>query len=151
MSMLARSLTQLTRRFPPLLSFTALSSAAQPVSVSKPFAHPFFPRARELSTEITPITSSSASLAIMENEYSFPTNKLKKPSTSKTPLILIACGSYSPITYMHLRLFCTLSSLSFFVLPASDHSHGQGSHGGPRLRNPWRLLFPRLRWLWKER
>lgn len=24
---------------------------------------------------------------------------------TKTPIVLIACGSYSPITYLHLRMF----------------------------------------------
>lgn len=24
---------------------------------------------------------------------------------SKTPLLLVACGSFSPITYLHLRMF----------------------------------------------
>lgn len=25
--------------------------------------------------------------------------------SSKTPLLLVACGSFSPITYLHLRMF----------------------------------------------
>lgn len=27
------------------------------------------------------------------------------PDPSKTPLVLVACGSYSPLTYLHLRMF----------------------------------------------
>ncbi|KAI7854245.1 hypothetical protein BDC45DRAFT_508994 [Circinella umbellata] len=42
-----------------------------------------------------------------ENEYVFPRHYL--PDTmkddSKTPLVLVACGSFSPITYLHLRMF----------------------------------------------
>lgn len=40
-------------------------------------------------------------------DYSFPQLRLK-PSMDdpdKTPLLLIACGSFSPITYLHLRMF----------------------------------------------
>lgn len=42
-----------------------------------------------------------------EAEYSFPRHRLKTimKSPSKTPLCLIACGSFSPITYLHLRMF----------------------------------------------
>lgn len=36
--------------------------------------------------------------------YKFPTEKLRTPRTEKKPLVLVACGSYSPVTYMHLRL-----------------------------------------------
>jgi len=38
--------------------------------------------------------------------YKLPTQKLKKPTDSKnkTPVVLVACGSFSPITVMHLRL-----------------------------------------------
>ena len=37
--------------------------------------------------------------------YVFPTQKLASPKTNKTPLVLVACGSFSPITYLHLRMF----------------------------------------------
>lgn len=39
--------------------------------------------------------------------YQFPVAKLKTriESTSRTPLVLVACGSYSPITFLHLRMF----------------------------------------------
>lgn len=39
--------------------------------------------------------------------YSFPDHKLKQviKDSSKTPLVLVACGSFSPITYLHLRMF----------------------------------------------
>ncbi|KAG5416876.1 NMA1 [Candida metapsilosis] len=41
------------------------------------------------------------------NEYSFPTHRLATTLTdeSKSPLVIVACGSYSPITYLHLRMF----------------------------------------------
>lgn len=44
--------------------------------------------------------------APMDN-YVFPEHRLKAKMTDpeKTPLMLIACGSFSPITYLHLRMF----------------------------------------------
>lgn len=39
--------------------------------------------------------------------YAFPDARLKKKmdDPSKTPLLLVACGSFSPITFLHLRMF----------------------------------------------
>lgn len=39
--------------------------------------------------------------------YTFPVNKLRRRLTrpSKTPLVLVACGSYSPITVLHVQMF----------------------------------------------
>jgi nicotinamide mononucleotide adenylyltransferase len=39
--------------------------------------------------------------------YSFPRHRLRLIQTDPTrkPLVLIACGSFSPITYLHLRIF----------------------------------------------
>lgn len=39
--------------------------------------------------------------------YEFPTHRLKKclSDSGRTPLVLVACGSFSPITYLHLRIF----------------------------------------------
>jgi len=42
------------------------------------------------------------------NNYAFPRNKLKPPSIwsqDKQQVVLVACGSFSPVTYLHLRLF----------------------------------------------
>ena len=49
---------------------------------------------------------ASASRSTMTS-YAFPHNRLKKvmDDESKTPLCLVACGSFSPITYLHLRMF----------------------------------------------
>ncbi|KAK5956945.1 Nicotinamide/nicotinic acid mononucleotide adenylyltransferase 1 [Knufia fluminis] len=45
-------------------------------------------------------------LSEMDN-YVFPDYRLKRKmdDPSKTPLLLIACGSFSPITFLHLRMF----------------------------------------------
>ncbi|KAG9247079.1 hypothetical protein BJ878DRAFT_532809 [Calycina marina] len=39
--------------------------------------------------------------------YRFPHRRLRLSlqSSSKTPLVLVACGSFSPVTYLHLRMF----------------------------------------------
>ncbi|KAI6784343.1 Nicotinamide-nucleotide adenylyltransferase-like protein [Emericellopsis cladophorae] len=38
--------------------------------------------------------------------YTFPTHRLKRTcEAGRTPLVLVACGSFSPITYLHLRMF----------------------------------------------
>lgn len=41
------------------------------------------------------------------DNYVFPELRLKRRmnDSEKTPLILVACGSFSPITYLHLRMF----------------------------------------------
>ncbi|KAB5566496.1 putative nicotinamide mononucleotide adenylyltransferase [Coniochaeta sp. 2T2.1] len=40
-------------------------------------------------------------------EYQFPTHKLHRGpiKEGKTPLALVACGSFSPVTFLHLRMF----------------------------------------------
>jgi nicotinamide mononucleotide adenylyltransferase len=38
--------------------------------------------------------------------YVFPTHRLKQTcAPGKVPLIIVACGSFSPVTLMHLRMF----------------------------------------------
>ena len=40
-------------------------------------------------------------------DYSFPTHRLQRTlrNAQKQPVVLVACGSFSPITYLHLRMF----------------------------------------------
>lgn len=40
-------------------------------------------------------------------DYEFPTHRLSKrlQNSNKLPLVIVACGSFSPITYLHLRMF----------------------------------------------
>ncbi|KAI9029947.1 hypothetical protein CLU79DRAFT_733376 [Phycomyces nitens] len=51
------------------------------------------------SVDLTPDT--------FDDPYEFPTQYLPKvmKDDSKIPLVLVACGSFSPITYLHLRMF----------------------------------------------
>ncbi len=39
--------------------------------------------------------------------YSFPSHRLKRTlrNAEKQPIVLVACGSFSPVTYLHLRMF----------------------------------------------
>ena len=39
--------------------------------------------------------------------YHLPTHRLRHTlrDGSKTPIALVACGSFSPVTYLHLRMF----------------------------------------------
>lgn len=59
----------------------------------------------ELQQAVDGIDGAMASSA--QESYSFPNDRLKKvmDDPSKTPLLLVACGSFSPITYLHLRMF----------------------------------------------
>lgn len=40
-------------------------------------------------------------------DYSFPTHRLSRVlrNPEKEPVVLVACGSFSPVTYLHLRMF----------------------------------------------
>jgi hypothetical protein len=42
-----------------------------------------------------------------DDSYVFPSHRLarKLRDDSKTPVVLVACGSFSPVTYLHLRMF----------------------------------------------
>jgi hypothetical protein len=51
--------------------------------------------------------SGQPALPAEMSDYIFPDLRLKQvmDDDSKTPLVLVACGSFSPITYLHLRMF----------------------------------------------
>ncbi|CAG8950138.1 hypothetical protein HYFRA_00008373 [Hymenoscyphus fraxineus] len=51
-----------------------------------------------------PVLSASAQTL---DTYTFPRHRLRLTQTdpTKTPLVLVACGSFSPVTYLHLRMF----------------------------------------------
>ncbi|KAK3349356.1 hypothetical protein B0T25DRAFT_240081 [Lasiosphaeria hispida] len=55
----------------------------------------------------TPTSSAASPAPTTLAPYTFPTQKLKFHLTQegKTPLVLVACGSFSPITFLHLRMF----------------------------------------------
>ncbi|KAM0750683.1 Nucleotidylyl transferase [Meredithblackwellia eburnea MCA 4105] len=41
----------------------------------------------------------------MVEPYSFPVDRLRHLEEQKKPLVLVACGSFSPVTFLHLRMF----------------------------------------------
>lgn len=57
----------------------------------------------ELQSHSPPATSHDFEL----ETYSFPTQRLKPmlDNSTKTPLVLVACGSFSPPTHLHTRMF----------------------------------------------
>jgi len=71
-------------------------------------------------------------------DYSFPQHRLKSrlEDDTKEPVVIVACGSFSPITYMHLRMFemakdYIIENTQFEVVggyysPVSDHYQKQG-------------------------
>jgi len=72
------------------------------------------------------------------DEYRFPDSRLKKKmdDPSKTPLLLVACGSFSPITFLHLRMFVMAADyvkhntefemIGGYLSPVSDAYKKQG-------------------------
>ena len=58
------------------------------------------------STSTTPSPPTPDHLPTQET-YTIPSSRLKQrmDDPEKTPLLLVACGSFSPITYLHLRMF----------------------------------------------
>jgi nicotinamide mononucleotide adenylyltransferase len=46
-------------------------------------------------------------VAALSQEYAFPHDKLRRRlrGANKTPLVLVACGSFSPVTVLHLDMF----------------------------------------------
>lgn len=71
-------------------------------------------------------------------DYDFPQHRLatEMKDETKSPLVLVACGSFSPITYLHLRMFeMALDSvreqtrfevIGGFFSPVSDHYNKSG-------------------------
>ncbi|KAL7267531.1 Nicotinamide/nicotinic acid mononucleotide adenylyltransferase 1 [Rhizina undulata] len=55
------------------------------------------------------VSATSPSTPATQNSetYVFPSHRLRRTLSdpSKIPLVLVACGSFSPITHMHLRMF----------------------------------------------
>lgn len=72
------------------------------------------------------------------SSYQFPTHRLARvmQDESKSPLVIVACGSFSPITYLHLRMFemamdsireqTRFEVIGGYYSPVSDHYRKQG-------------------------
>jgi len=55
----------------------------------------------------SPMGSRSQSDFTNPPDYSFPVHRLSRTlrDPGKQPIVLVACGSFSPVTYLHLRMF----------------------------------------------
>ncbi|KAG5957511.1 hypothetical protein E4U58_005928 [Claviceps cyperi] len=67
--------------------------------------------------------------------YEFPSHRLSTCPKDREPLVLLACGSFSPITFLHLRMFSMArdyaASVGFhvvggFLSPVSDNYKKKG-------------------------
>lgn len=63
----------------------------------------------DAQTMVMPVTNghSEEPSSLSSADYEFPRGRLKPrlENASKQPIVLVACGSFSPITYLHLRMF----------------------------------------------
>lgn len=78
-------------------SLSIIQSAHRPLSNSSvSAAHSLYLSQRHTMSTTGPPTS-----------YSFPSDRLKRTlrNPAKQPVVLVACGSFSPVTYLHLRMF----------------------------------------------
>lgn len=63
--------------------------------------------AYQISANLEEVPKNVRRQATQLADYEFPVHRLATvmKDESKSPLILVACGSFSPITYLHLRMF----------------------------------------------
>lgn len=91
--------------------------------------------------------------------YEFPTAKLKRRLTQpgKTPLCLVACGSYSPITFLHMRMFelaadfvkfqSNYELVGGYLSPVSDAYKKQGLAKAHHRVRMCQLAFDEVDWI----
>ncbi|KAI1788434.1 Nucleotidylyl transferase [Ganoderma leucocontextum] len=60
-----------------------------------------------MSSEMTPSPPSPTRHFTNPPDYQFPAHRLARvlQNPDKQPVVLVACGSFSPLTYLHLRMF----------------------------------------------
>jgi hypothetical protein len=102
----------------PTTSLRLKHSDSTPNHLTKTFERPqvqFTSTSRHSRRELSPTFSQKRHTVLQAitgdagimDVYTFPDARLRKKmeDPSKTPLLLIACGSFSPITFLHLRMF----------------------------------------------
>lgn len=103
-----------TRSSSPSASTNSLQTGAAGGPKSKLSADPLTPYsvnggARPIvhSADLEEVPVGVSRQAISLDEYKFPTHRLANVmiDETKSPLVIVACGSFSPITYLHLRMF----------------------------------------------
>jgi len=102
-----------------------------------------------------------------DQHYQFPLDKLTKSVTnthnedksvtSPTPLVLLACGAFSPITYLHLRLFEIVkdhfktrpqySVVGGYISPVSDSYNKKGLESAQHRLAMCRLAASTSQWI----
>lgn len=101
------ALTTLLKTLPPILPTTVCTTSlslglVRAFRSGPPSISDFRKTDSMASANGHPFTVTPTGLA----NYSFPEARLKTLSDSaKTPVVLMACGSFSPVTFLHLRLF----------------------------------------------
>ncbi|KAI0204566.1 nicotinamide mononucleotide adenylyl transferase [Astrocystis sublimbata] len=52
-------------------------------------------------------TANTQAARMSLSDYQFPSHRLREQQqeTDRVPLVLVACGSFSPITFLHMRMF----------------------------------------------
>ncbi|KAA8565532.1 hypothetical protein EYC84_009389 [Monilinia fructicola] len=93
------------------------------------------------------------------DNYTFPTDRLRltQNDPAKTPLVLVACGSFSPITYLHLRMmemaadYCKFNTefelLSGYFSPVSNFYKKAGLASSEHRLNMCELAVQSSNWL----
>jgi nicotinamide mononucleotide adenylyltransferase len=98
-------------------------------------------------------------VAVTMETYQFPHGKLKQRLTmpGKVPLVLVACGSFSPPTLLHLRLFILASDharietnfevVGGYMSPVSDAYKKVGLAPAPHRVNMCALAVGASKWV----
>ncbi|KAF7858865.1 hypothetical protein EAF04_008907 [Stromatinia cepivora] len=93
------------------------------------------------------------------DNYTFPTNRLRltQNDPERTPLVLVACGSFSPITYLHLRMmemaadYCKFNTefelLAGYFSPVSNFYKKAGLASSEHRINMCELAVQSSNWL----
>ncbi|KAL1846980.1 Nicotinamide/nicotinic acid mononucleotide adenylyltransferase 1 [Diaporthe australafricana] len=96
---------------------TAESSSQQQQQLADPpidqMDHDLDQDAQEATTSLPNIVPDSQ---LSPETYRFPSERLlrRQRHPGKTPIVLVACGSFSPITYLHMRMFEMASDYARF-------------------------------------
>lgn len=106
----------------------------QPPSCDRIYKHRCFTTLRPQRTKLQAVLGEADEM----DAYNFPDARLKKKldDPAKTPLLLVACGSFSPITFLHLRMFVMADDyvkhntnfevIGGYLSPVSDAYRKQG-------------------------
>ena len=87
---------------PPRYIICPFSSSPSRTSSPPPLPPPSSPHPTSTMVSPTPTPTFND-----PPNYSFPSHRFNRVlrDSSKTPIVLVACGSFSPVTYLHLRMF----------------------------------------------